>query len=181
MEIEKEAGCYVMKALIISADNFEDLELFYPLHRLKEEGAIVKVASMKKGTITGEYGYSVNVDMTLEDVKPEEFDILVLPGGKAPEKVRLQERAHDIARYFFRENKPVAAICHGVQTLISAGLMKGRKATCYIGIRDDLKLAGAIYEDKEVVMDRNLVTSRNPGDLFAFGREFTGLLKTQSS
>lgn len=160
-----------MKALILSADNFEDQELFYPLNRLKEEGIAVKVASMKKGTITGEYGYSIDVDMVFDEVNPEDFDILVLPGGKAPEKVRLEERALDIARHFFKENKPVAAICHGVQTLISAGVMKGRKATCYIGIRDDLKSAGALYEDKEVVVDGNLVTSRHPRDLYAFGRE----------
>ncbi|MCZ7357284.1 MAG: type 1 glutamine amidotransferase [Candidatus Methanoperedens sp.] len=166
-----------MKALVLSADNFEDMELFYPLNRLKEEGITVKVASMKKGIITGEHGYSVDVDISFGEVKPEEFDMLILPGGKAPEKVRLEERALEIARYFFRENKPVGAICHGAQTLISAGLLKGRKATCYIGIRDDLRSAGALYEDKEVVVDRNLVTSRNPRDLYAFGREFMGRAK----
>ncbi|VVB85527.1 Intracellular protease 1 [uncultured archaeon] len=166
-----------MKALLLSADDFEDMELLYPLNRLKEEEVTVKVASMRKGKITGEYGYSVDVDLAFDEVKPEEFDILVLPGGRAPEKVRLEEKALAIARHFFRENKPVAAICHGVQTLISAGLVKGRKATCYIGIRDDLKSAGAHYEDKEVVVDGNLVTSRNPRDLFAFGRELVKQLK----
>jgi protease I len=160
-----------LKALILSADNFEDLELFYPLNRLKEEGVIVKVASMKKGMITGEYGYSIDVDLTLDEVNPAEFDMLVLPGGKAPEKVRLEEKAIEIARYFLGENKPVGVICHGVQMLISAGVVKGRKATCYIGIRDDLKCAGAIYDNKEVVVDGNLITSRHPGDLYAFGRE----------
>lgn len=166
-----------MKALILSADNFEDMELFYPLNRLKEEGVSVKVASVKKGTITGEYGYSIDADLTLADVEPEGFDMLVLPGGKAPEKVRLEEKALEISRYFFLENKPVGAICHGVQVLISAGLMGGRKATCYIGIRDDLKSAGALYEDKEVVVDGNLVTSRHPRDLYAFGRELVRKLK----
>lgn len=160
-----------MKALILSADNFEDMELFYPLNRLKEEGVVVKVASMKKGMITGEYGYSIDVDITFEEVNPAEFDMLILPGGKAPEKVRLEEKAIEIARYFLGGNKPVGAICHGVQTLVSAGVMKGRRATCYIGIRDDLKCAGAIYENKEVVVDGNLITSRHPGDLYAFGRE----------
>jgi protease I len=153
------------------------MELFYPLNRLKEEGIKVKVASMKKGMITGEHGYSVDVDLTLDEVKPESFDILILPGGKAPEKIRLEEKALEIARFFFKENKPVGAICHGAQTLISAGLLKGRKATCYIGIRDDLISAGALYEDREVVVDRNLVTSRNPRDLYAFGRELMGKLK----
>ncbi len=160
-----------MKALIISADNFEDMELFYPLHRLKEEGVAVKVASMKEGAITGKHGYSIHVDLTLAEVKPEEFDMLVLPGGRAPERVRLEEKALEVARYFFNENRPVASICHGVQILISAGVIRGRKATCFIGIRDDLKSAGAQYEDKEVVVDDNLVTSRNPDDLYAFGME----------
>ncbi|MBN2488490.1 MAG: type 1 glutamine amidotransferase [Methanosarcinaceae archaeon] len=160
-----------MKALILSADNFEDQELFYPLNRLKEEKLIVKVASMKKGTIVGEHGYSIKVDTTFDDVVPDGFDILVLPGGKAPEKVRLDHNALEIARHFFDNGKTVAAICHGAQTLISAGVLEGRRATCYIAIRDDLKLAGAIYEDREVVVDGNLITSRHPADLYAFGRE----------
>lgn len=166
-----------MKALILSADDFEDQELFYPLNRLKEDGVQITVASMKKGKITGEYGYSIDVDIDLDDVDPTEYDILILPGGRAPEKLRLLEKALEIARYFFRENKPVAAICHGVQTLISAGVMKGRKATCYVGIRDDLISAGALYEDREVMVNGNLITSRHPRDLFAFGREIAKKLK----
>ena len=105
-----------MKALILSADNFEDQELFYPLNRLKEEGIIVKVASIKQGIITGEYGYSINVDMTFNEVDPKDFDILILPGGKAPEKVRLRKKCpNEIAQHFFRENKLVGVICHGGQ------------------------------------------------------------------
>lgn len=166
-----------MKALMISTDNFEDLELFYPLHRLKEEGVTVELASMKEGSITGKHGYSIRVDLMLGEVKPQEYDMLVLPGGRAPERVRLEERVLEIAKLFFRENKPVGAICHGIQVLISAGVVKGRRATCYTGIRDDLKLAGARYEDKEVVVDGNLVTSRNPDDLYAFGRELVKKLR----
>ncbi len=166
-----------LRALMISADNFEDLELFYPLYRLKEEGVTVKVASMRGGKITGKHGYPIDVDLTLDEAKPEEFDMLVLPGGRAPEKVRLDKNALEIARFFFRQNKPVGAICHGVQTLISAGVIEGRRATCYIGIRDDLISAGAHYEDKEVVVDGNLITSRGPDDLPAFGREIIKILK----
>lgn len=166
-----------MKALIISADNFEDLELFYPLNRLKEEGVDVKIASMEKGSINGKHGYSANVDLTFNDVNPEGYDLLVISGGKAPEKVRLNEKALEITKHFFDRNKPVAAICHGSQVLISAGVAKGRKATCYIGVRDDLKVAGASYEDKEVVVDGNLITSRNPNDLYAFGKEIVKLIK----
>ncbi|ADI73596.1 intracellular protease, PfpI family [Methanohalobium evestigatum Z-7303] len=165
-----------MKALIISADGFEDLELFYPLNRLKEEGVDVKIASMEKGTITGKHGYPADVDLTFDEINPDDFDMLVISGGKAPEKVRLDEKAIKITKHFFDKNKPVASICHGAQILISAGVVKGRKATCYIGVRDDLKVSGANYEDKEVVVDGNLITSRNPNDLYAFGREIVKMI-----
>ncbi len=111
------------------------------------------------------------VDKTLEEINPDDYDLLVLPGGKAPEKVRKEPKALEIARSFFKHNKPVAAICHGPQTLISAGLMKGKRATCYKSVAPELKEAGAFYEDKEVVVDGNLVTSRQPSDLPAFMRE----------
>ncbi len=157
-----------MKALMISADNFEDTELLVPYYRLKEEGIHVDVASMKIGKIKGRHGYEVAVDKTLKEVKPEEYDILVLPGGKAPEAVRKEKKAIEIAKYFFEKNKLVSAICHGAQTLITAGLMKGRHATCSKSVAPEMKVAGAIYEDKEVVVDGNLVTSRQPSDLPAF-------------
>ncbi len=160
-----------MKALIISADNFEDLELLVPYYRLKEAGIIVEVASMKPGPIKGKHNYEVAVDKTLDEIRPDDYDLLVLPGGKAPEKVRKEAKALEIARNFFKHNRPVAAICHGPQTLISAGLMKGKRATCYKSVAPELKTAGALYEDKEVVVDGNLVTSRQPSDLPAFMRE----------
>jgi protease I len=160
-----------MKALIISADNFEDLELFVPYYRFKEEGIDVDVASMKKGKIKGKHGYEMEVNRTLDEVDPGEYDILVLPGGKAPETVRKQPRAVEIARAFFEKNKPVSAICHGPQTLITAGLLKGRRATCYRTVAPELTEAGALYEDRDVVVDGNLVTSRQPSDIPAFLRE----------
>jgi protease I len=160
-----------MKALIISADNFEDSELLVPYYRLKEAGVEVAVASLSREVIKGKHGYEVTVDKTLNDVNPDEYAILVLPGGAAPEAVRKESKALEIARSFFDRSKPVAAICHGPQILISARLMKGRRATCYKSVADELKEAGAIYEDLEVVVDANLVTSRQPGDLPAFMRE----------
>jgi protease I len=160
-----------MKALIISADNFEDSELLVPYYRLKEADIEVTVASLSGGSITGKHGYAVTVDKTLEDINPDDYAILVLPGGKAPEAVRKEPKAQEIARCFFARNKPVAAICHGPQTLISAGLIRGRRATCYSSVADELKEAGALYEDREVVVDANLVTSRQPADLPAFMRE----------
>lgn len=135
------------------------------------------MASMKKGPIKGKHGYQVDVDVAFKDVNPEDYNILVISGGKGPEKMRLDKDALDIVRYFFKKNKPVASICHGPQVLISAGVIKGRKATCWIGIRDDIIAAGALYEDSEVVVDGNLVSSRSPSDLYAFGREMIKLLK----
>ena len=166
-----------MKALFISADNFEDTELLVPFYRLREEGIEVDIASMQKGVIKGKHGYEVAVNKTLDDVKPEDYALLVLPGGKAPETVRKQPKAVAIAQHFFRKNKPVSAICHGPQTLISAGLLKGRHATCYSSVAEEMKSSGALYEDSEVVVDGNLITSRQPSDLPAFMRETLKMLK----
>lgn len=160
-----------MKALIISADNFEDSELLVPYYRLKEAGVEVTVASLSRGSIKGKHGYEVTVDKTLDEVNPDEYAILVLPGGEAPAVVRKEPKALEIARSFFAHSKPVAAICHGPQILISADLLKGKRATCYMSVADELKKAGALYEDREVVVDANLVTSRQPADLPAFMRE----------
>ncbi|MCX7913204.1 MAG: type 1 glutamine amidotransferase [Thermodesulfovibrionales bacterium] len=166
-----------MKALIISADNFEDTELLVPFYRLKEEGIEVDIVSMKKGKIRGKHGYEIEANKNLKDINPQDYNILILPGGKAPEVIRKEKEALDIARHFFEKNKPVAAICHGPQTLISAGLLKGRHATCYRTVAEELKASGAIYEDKEVVVDGNLITSRQPSDLPAFLREMIRLLR----
>lgn len=166
-----------MKALIISADKFEDSELLVPYYRLLEEGLQVDIASMSNEPIKGTHGYEVNVTKSFSQVRPDEYDILILPGGKAPEAVRKEARAVELARDFFLKGKPVAAICHGPQTLITAGLLKGRRATCYRTVAEELKDAGAIYEDKEVVVDANLVTSRQPSDLPAFLRETVSLIR----
>ncbi|HTP66299.1 MAG TPA: type 1 glutamine amidotransferase domain-containing protein [Geobacteraceae bacterium] len=166
-----------MKALIISADNFEDSELLVPYYRLREAGIEVEVAAPGPGKIKGKHGYEVAVDRPLAEIDAVGYDLLILPGGKAPDTVRRDTAALDIARSFFARNKPVAAICHGPQTLISAGLLGGRRATCYRTVADELRGAGALYEDSEVVVDGNLVTSRQPADLPAFMREIMKLLE----
>ncbi len=166
-----------MKALLISADNYEDTELLVPYYRLLEEGIEADIASMKKGPIKGKHGYEIEATREISRIAPDDYDILVLPGGRAPEAVRKDPRAVDIARDFFRKGKPVAAICHGPQLLITAGLLKGRHATCYRTVVDELKAAGALYEDREVVVDGNLVTSRQPSDLPAFMREIMKMIR----
>ena len=164
------------KALILTADKFEDMELFFPYFRLLEEGLDVDIAAPEKGRITGEHGYTLDVEKTFDEVHPEDYDLLLIPGGSpqgAPSVVRKNVKAQVIAKSFFNYNKLVASICHGPWLLASSGVIKGRHLTSYWhdGVPEDIKKAGGIYEDKEVVVDGNLVTSRYPGDLPAFMRE----------
>ena len=166
-----------MKALILSADGFEDSELLFPYYRLKEEGIQVDLASLRPGKIKGKHGYEVTSNRRLEEVDANEYALLILPGGRAPATLRKEPKAVEIAQAFFRQNKPVAAICHGPQTLITAGLLRGRHATCYRAVAKEMQEAGAVYEDREVVVDGNLITSREPSDLPAFMREIMRLLK----
>ena len=160
-----------MKALMITANAFEDMEVFYPFYRLKEQGWDVTVTAPQMATVTGKHGYQMPVDDVFSEVNPEEYDLLLIPGGKAPEEVRLNKDAIKIVDHFFSKNKPVGSICHGVQVLISAGKAKGRTATCWKGVKDDYIAAGGKYTDAEVVVDGNLVSSRMPDDLPAFMKE----------
>lgn len=168
-----------MKALIITADQFEDSELFVPMERLKEAGLQVDIAAPEKGhQCRGKHGRTVRSDLALRDVDAEAYDLLLIPGGKAPETLRRDDSALAIARAFFKRNKPVAAICHGPQVLVSARLLDGRRATCYKSVAQELKDAGAIYEDRTVVTDGHLITSRQPGDLPDFVREILSAIKS---
>ncbi len=160
-----------MEALILVENDFEDLELFYPLYRLREEGLSVSIASSSTEERRGKRGYVVKPDLTYEDVDVDRFSLLIIPGGKSPERVRINRKAVEIVRKFLDHGKVVAAICHGPQLLISARAVAGRKMTSWIGIRDDLIAAGAEYVDDEVVVDGNIITSRKPDDLPAFCRE----------
>ncbi len=159
-----------MKCMIISADNFEDLELLLPYYRMIEEGIETDIASISRGKIKGKKGHEVEANKTFEEINPEDYDILIIPGGKAPEAIRSNPIVKKIVKYFFGQDKLIAAICHGPQVLINAGLLKGKHSTCYPSVVEELKKAGAIYEDKEVVVDKNLITSRKPSDLPAFIR-----------
>ncbi len=150
---------------------FEDTELLVPMYRLIEEGATIDIASLNKGTIKGKHGYEVEANLSVSDIDPADYDALLLPGGKAPGALRGDSKVKYIVHYFFEHKKPVAAICHGPQILISAGLMEGRHATSYKSVAEEMKAAGAKYEDTEVVVDHNLITSRQPSDLPFFMRE----------
>jgi len=162
------------KALIISADGFEDSELLYPLYRLREAGFHVDVAAPAAGTITGKHGYAVTANLGVDAVESAGscgYSLLVLPGGKAPAALRAIPKVIDIATDFASSGIPTAAICHGPQILVTARLLRGRHATCYKTVADELKEAGAIYEDTSVVVDGQLITSRMPDDLPDFMRE----------
>ncbi|HXY82141.1 MAG TPA: type 1 glutamine amidotransferase domain-containing protein [Candidatus Saccharimonadales bacterium] len=169
-------------AVILTADRFEDMEVFFPYFRLLEEHARVHVAAPSKETIHGDHGYELNPDKTFDEIDPDDYDLLIIPGGSrdgAPTSVRKQPKALSITKSFFAKNKPVSSICHGPYTLISANVIKGRRLTSYWddGVPEEIKSAGGTYEDKEVVVDGNLVTSRWPPDLPAFMREVMRLVK----
>lgn len=169
----KGSGKSSIRAVILTADKFEDLEVLYPYFRLLEMGAQVIIATPKMGTIGGEHGYRLEPDMTIDEVSPDKFNLLIIPGGfpdGAPATVRKQPKALEITRSFIAEKKLVASICHGPWTLVSAGVVKGRKLTSFWhdGVPEEIKAAGGIFQDKAVVVDGNLITSRWPPDLPAF-------------
>lgn len=156
------------KVAMVMAHNFEDSEAIEPKNHLESLGAEVVTIGAKLGTVDGKKGASMEVEKTFADVSPDEFAMLVIPGGGAPENLRIVDEAVDFTRKFVESGKPVGAICHGPQLLISADVLKGRTLTSVNKIRDDLKNAGANYVDEALVIDDNLITSRVPGDLPRF-------------
>jgi protease I len=170
-----------MRALILTADEFEDSELAVPRARLREEGIEADIASTRRGRLRGKRGTEIEADFGLDEVRPERYDLLVLPGGKAPAALRGEPSALDLVRAFMAADKPVAAICHGPQVLASAGVLRGRRATCYAAVAGELRAAGAQYANREVVADGKLVTARRPADLAAFMRETLRLVRARSA
>ena len=157
---------------ILAEDLYEDLELWYPLIRMREEGAQVKVVGTgSSGCYTGKHGLPVDVDTSVEKVSADDFDAIIVPGGYAPDRMRRYPALLRLVKEAFDKGKVVAAICHGPWVLVSAGVLRGRTATCFFAIKDDVVNAGATYVDQEVVRDGNLITSRTPADLPAFCRE----------
>jgi protease I len=148
---------------------FEDSEATYPLYRLREEGAEVVIVGLEAGqTVTGKKGQELEVEAAAADATADEYDLLVLPGGYGPDKLRTDSGIKRLVREMNEQGKPVAFICHAGWIPASAGILAGRRVTSYPTIADDLKNAGAEWEDSEVVVDGNLVSSRKPDDLPAF-------------
>jgi protease I len=164
------------KVAILTENGFEEVELTSPKKALEEAGAEVKIVSPQKEKVKAwdhdHWSIELPVDVQLESAQAEDYDALVLPGGVLnPDQLRLNKKAVEFAQQFLESGKPVAAICHGPQLLIETGLIEGRNMTSYPSLRTDLKNAGVLWVDKEVVTDNGLVTSRTPKDLEAFNKK----------
>ena len=170
------------KVLIVATDGFEESELFGPLQILRDRGAEVKLASPDlkpiQATVHDDPGKTIRPDLTVEDVRVEDYDALILPGGvRNPDQLRTNKAAIDLIGAFADAGKPVAAICHGPWLLVEADLLRGRTATSWPSIRTDMKNAGATVVDQPAVTDGNIVTSRNPDDVPAFTEAVIALIE----
>jgi protease I len=160
------------KRIAVLVDNFyQEMEVWYPYYRLKEAGAEVLTVGAEAGATYGsKHGYPVQCDKSYDEAKAADFDGVVIPGGYAPDHIRRHAKAVQFVKEMDAQGKLVACICHGGWVLCSAGVLKGRRATSFFAIKDDVVNAGADWQDAEVVIDKNLVTSRKPDDLPAFCR-----------
>jgi len=179
--IASGSGELGIRAVVLTADKFEDMELFVPYFRLLDAGARVDIAAPSMDDIGGEHGYTIAPDLGIDD-DPDDYDLLIIPGGfpdGAPAVVRDMPKAQEIARSFIENDKPVASICHGPWSLASADLVRGRRLTSYWqdGVPDDIRAAGGLWDDTAVVTDGNVVTSRWPPDLPAFTAEMMKLIE----
>ena len=166
---------------VLVADQYQEMEVWYPLLRFREAGArTLAVAAEAGATYTSKKGYPVVADRSLSEVSSAEFDAVIIPGGWAPDALRQDERVLRLVREMDQAGKVVAAICHAGWVLCSADVVRGRKVTCFKAIKDDMIHAGARYVDHEVVVDGNLITSRMPTDLPAFCREVAKALAAEA-
>jgi protease I len=170
------------RVLIIATDGFEEWELFGPREILQKRGADVALASLKRdpiqATVHDNPGKTIAPDLTVDEAKADDFDALILPGGvRNPDTLRLHGNVIALIRDFARQGKPVAAICHGPWLLVEADLLRGKTATSWPSIRTDLRNAGANVVDQAVVVDGNIVTSRNPDDVEPFSNAVIDLIE----
>ncbi len=156
------------KAAVLVEDLYQVLEVWYPYLRLREAGITTVLVGTGKKDYKSKEGYPAQEEQTIEGIRPQDFDAVIIPGGYAPDILRRYPKVNAFVRRMFEDGKLVAAICHGGWVLASAGVLKGKKATGFSAIKDDMVNAGAEFLDQEVVVDKNLVTSRNPYDLPAF-------------
>ncbi|MHC5278968.1 type 1 glutamine amidotransferase domain-containing protein [Listeria kieliensis] len=154
------------KIIALVSDDFEDLELWYPVLRLREAGATVDLVGEEKGRVfRGKYGVPATSDFAFQDINKEDYDAIIVPGGWSPDRLRRFDEVLDFIRYFDEQKKPIGQICHAGWVLASAGILKGVNVTSTPGIKDDLTNAGAIWHDKPAVTDGHIISSRRPPDL----------------
>jgi len=175
-----------LKVAILVDEGFEMVELTEPRKALDEAGATTQIVSPKPNKVRGwkktDWGESLPVDLPLDGASLQNFDALLLPGGVMnPDKLRMQPKAVAFVKAFFDANKPVAAICHGPWTIIETGAARGRRITSWPSLKTDLTNAGAEWTDKEVIVDRNLVSSRKPDDIPAFNRAIIEVISQAGS
>jgi len=168
------------KVAVLVEDHYQVLEVWYPYLRLREEGIEAVFVGTGKGKYQSKEGYPVEEEISVRNVDFTDFDGVVIPGGYAPDILRRYNEITDFVKDMFKQGKLVASICHGGWVLVSADVLGGRKATSFSAIKDDVVNAGAKFLDEEVVVDDNLITSRNPYDLPAFCRESIKFLKGES-
>ncbi len=167
-----------MKAAVLIEDHYQVLEVWYPYLRLREEGIeTVFVGPGRVKEYRSKEGYPAVEEIQIKDAKVSQFDAVIVPGGFAPDMLRRDDRINKFVKAMFDSGKLVAAICHAGSVLVSADVLRGKTATCFKAIKDDVVNAGAKFVDKEVVVDGNLITSRNPYDLPAFCKEIIKFLK----
>ncbi|WP_134682864.1 type 1 glutamine amidotransferase domain-containing protein [Brevibacillus migulae] len=164
------------KVLSFIDHEFEDLELWYPVLRLREEGATVDIAGKEAGTYIGKYGVPCEANKTLDEINPDEYDGVLVPGGWAPDKLRRYPQVITFIQKMHEAKKPIGHICHAGWVLISAKILQGVKTTSTPGIKDDMENAGAIWVDEPVVVDGHIVGSRRPPDLPPYAKAFADLL-----
>ncbi|TMI93639.1 MAG: type 1 glutamine amidotransferase [Bacillati bacterium ANGP1] len=165
------------RVAVLAEDHYENLELWYPVLRLREAGAQVTIVGPKAGeSYKSKEGYPAKADLSMDDARAADFDAVIVPGGYAPDRMRRHQAMLTLVREAFQSGKVVAAICHAGWVPISAGIVKGKTMTCVSAIKDDVINAGAKYVDREVVVDGNLISSRTPPDLPAFCREIVKAL-----
>ncbi|MBN2479168.1 MAG: type 1 glutamine amidotransferase [Parachlamydiales bacterium] len=170
----------MVKVAAIVDDMFEDSEYLEPVEAFEEKGHFVTNIGIKKGNIVkGKKGSQIEIEKAIKDVKVNDFEALLIPGGSSPTTLRTNEEAVKLVKEFMEKKKAVFAICHGPQLLISADVLNNRNLTGYKSIKDDIIQAGGNYFDKEVVVDENLVTSRTPDDLTYFISEALKLLSLE--
>lgn len=167
------------KILLFAENGFEEAEALYPYYRMQEARLTVDVVGPVKGMYQGKYGYPLEAKLTPEEVNIDNYGAIIIPGGQAPDKMRVNDDLVDIVKAADKKGIIIAAICHGPQMLIEADIIRGRNVTCYKSILTDILNAGGIYHDLEVIMDENLITARTPADLPAFCREILRLMPSK--